>query len=125
MRFLCLAFADARRSIRQDTCQDDTCSIQYILPADLAPLYEHLCQEIGWSPDASQLQRMQSANQAKLEELEGKIKDAEENLGDTEVKEALTAKADYLCRIGAYYVTKLHTLASCTLHEVRKHVSFA
>ena len=43
---------------------------------------------------------MQSANQAKLQELEGKIKDAEENLGDTEVKEALTAKADYLCRIG-------------------------
>ena len=59
-----------------------------------------MCQEAGWSPDASQLQRMQSANQTKLQELESKIKDAEENLGDTEVKEALTAKADYLCRIG-------------------------
>ena len=70
------------------------------MSADLAPLYEHLCQEIGWTPDASQLQRMQSANQTKLQELDGKIKDAEENLGDTEVKEALTAKADYLCRIG-------------------------
>lgn len=68
--------------------------------ADLAPLYEYLCEEIGWSPDATQLQRMQSANQANLQELEGKIKDAEDNLGDTEVKEALTAKADYLCRIG-------------------------
>jgi len=68
--------------------------------ADLAPLYEFLCQEIGWNPDASQLKRMQSANQTKLQELEAKIKDAEENLGDTEVKEALTAKADYLCRIG-------------------------
>lgn len=43
---------------------------------------------------------MQSANQTKMQELEGKIKDAEENLGDTEVKDALTAKADYLCRIG-------------------------
>ena len=68
--------------------------------ADLAPLYEFLCQEVGWNPDASQLKRMQSANQTKLQELEAKIKDAEENLGDTEVKEALTAKADYLCRIG-------------------------
>lgn len=68
--------------------------------ADLAPLYEHICQETGWSPDTNQLQRMQSANKAKLQELESKIKDAEENLGDTEVKEALTAKADYLCRIG-------------------------
>lgn len=43
---------------------------------------------------------MQSANQTKMQELEGKIKDAEDNLGDTEVKDALTAKADYLCRIG-------------------------
>jgi len=68
--------------------------------ADLAPLYEFLCQEVGWNPDASQLKRMQSANQTKLQELEAEIKDAEENLGDTEVKEALTAKADYLCRIG-------------------------
>ncbi len=68
--------------------------------ADLAPLYEFLCQEVGWNPDASQLKRMQSANQTKLQELEAEIKDAEENLGETEVKEALTAKADYLCRIG-------------------------
>ncbi|KAL3137087.1 hypothetical protein ABBQ32_006672 [Trebouxia sp. C0010 RCD-2024] len=72
-----------------------------ILAENLAPLYEHICQEAGWSPDGSQLQRMQSANQTKLQELEGKITDAEENLGDTEVKEALTAKADYLCRIGS------------------------
>lgn len=75
--------------------------LDIVFAEDLAPLYEHLCQEIGWGPDASQLQRMQSANQAKLQELDGKIKDAEENLGDTEVKEALTAKADYLCRIGS------------------------
>ncbi|DBA66487.1 hypothetical protein WJX79_005321 [Trebouxia sp. C0005] len=71
-----------------------------VFAEDLAPLYEFLCQEVGWNPDASQLKRMQSANQTKLQELEAKIKDAEENLGDTEVKEALTAKADYLCRIG-------------------------
>ena len=95
--------------------QSAECS-SYILPADLAPLYEHLCQEIGWSPDAAQLQRMQSANQAKMEELDGKIKDAEENLGDTEVKEALTVKADYLCRIGAHRLScRLAPLASCTL----------
>ncbi len=27
-------------------------------PADLAPLYEFLCQEVGWNPDAPQLKRM-------------------------------------------------------------------
>ena len=79
-------------------------------------MYEHICQETEWNPDASQLQRMQSANHAKLQELESKIKDAEENLGDTEVKEALTAKADYLCRIGQCAVVALLSLANFLGH---------
>ncbi len=87
-----------------------------VVAADLAPLYEHLCQEIGWSPDAVQLQRMQSANQAKLQELEGKIKDAEENLGDTEVKEALTVKADYLCNIGTWLSSTSELAAKIFAH---------
>ena len=68
--------------------------------ADLAPLYENLCQELGWTPDATQLKRMQTANQEKLQQLKVTTKDADENLGETEVKEALTAEADYLNRIG-------------------------
>lgn len=43
---------------------------------------------------------MQAANTAKLESLEAAIKDAVENLGETEVRDAMAAKADYLGRIG-------------------------
>lgn len=71
-----------------------------LMSADLAPLYETFCQELGWNQDASQLKRMQTANQEKLQQLKAAIKDADENLGETEVKEALTGEADYLNRIG-------------------------
>ena len=43
---------------------------------------------------------MQGVNQDTLAKLKATTKDAEENLGETEVKEALTAEADYLNRIG-------------------------
>ena len=90
---------------------------QLACPTDLAPLYQHICQETGWSPDGSQQQRMQSANEKKMQELEGKIKDAEENLGDTEVKEALTAKADYLCRIGQYSLPLI--ICACSSIQIK------
>jgi 26S proteasome regulatory subunit N7 len=43
---------------------------------------------------------MQTANKTKLEELEAKIKDSQENLGEIDVRDAWHAKADYLCSIG-------------------------
>lgn len=51
----------------------------------MAGTYEKVCTEFGWPLDSTKLSTMQAANTAKLEELEGTIKDAEENLGDTEV----------------------------------------
>ena len=45
---------------------------------------------------------MKAANEAQLAKLEETIKDAEENLGDIEVREAYLAKADYLYKIGAW-----------------------
>lgn len=67
---------------------------------DLAPLYQQLCAEFGWSEDAERLQAMQSKNEAQLKELEDKITDADENLGDVEVRDAFLARADHLCRLG-------------------------
>lgn len=45
---------------------------------------------------------MKSANEAELVKLEANIKDAEENLGDIEVRDAYLAKADYLYKIGRF-----------------------
>jgi hypothetical protein len=71
-----------------------------MLCADLAPLYEHLCKELEWQIDAAQLEGMKARNTEKLKELDEKIKDAEENLGETEVRDAVQAKADYYAQIG-------------------------
>ena len=72
------------------------------MPADAAPLYEHSCQTLGWTIDADRMSSMRKANEEKLSTLKASIKDAEENLGDIEVRDAFLAKADYLYKIGAY-----------------------
>ncbi|KAI8462724.1 MAG: 26S proteasome subunit RPN7-domain-containing protein [Monoraphidium minutum] len=66
----------------------------------LAPLYEHLCAELGLPKDERKLAEMRAANEKQLAELEAKAKDAEENLGETEVRDATHARAEYLGRIG-------------------------
>merc|ERR1712193_199837 len=48
---------------------------------------------MGWSD-------MSAENEAELKVLDEKIKDAEENLGESELREALLAKAEYLTKIG-------------------------
>jgi 26S proteasome regulatory subunit N7 len=66
----------------------------------LAPFYHILCEELGWLKDVGLVVKLEAQNKAKLEELDAKIKDAEENLGEIEVREALLARATYLCSIG-------------------------
>ena len=51
--------------------------------------------------DAAKLESMQAVNAAHLATMEEAIKDAEENMGDIESRDALLAKADYLCKLGA------------------------
>lgn len=67
---------------------------------ELGPLYEQLSEELQWPVDADRLAKLRAANTEKLEAFDSKIKDAEENLGDVEVREARAAKAFYLCKIG-------------------------
>lgn len=67
---------------------------------DAAPLYEYSSQMLGWTIDEGRMSSMRSANEAQLSKLEVSIKDAEENLGDIEVRDAFLAKADYLYKIG-------------------------
>ena len=74
--------------------------LETILARDMAPVYEEACVELGCAVDAAQLERMRAANAARLQELADKLKDAEENAGEMEVRDALHARADYLADIG-------------------------
>ena len=74
--------------------------LETIFEHSMAPVYEEICQEQGWDVDAAALDRMKAANAERLKEIDAKIQDATENLGETEVREALLAKAEYLAEIG-------------------------
>jgi hypothetical protein len=45
-----------------------------LVPAGLAPYYEHICGELGWELQQGKLQEMQASNAKQLEELAAKIK---------------------------------------------------
>ncbi|KAF5404267.1 26S proteasome non-ATPase regulatory subunit 6 [Paragonimus heterotremus] len=67
---------------------------------NMAPYYEIVCKELGLRMDQTLLKTMKTANEAQIKELDEKLKDAEENLGETEVRNAMTAKAHFLSKIG-------------------------
>ena len=71
-----------------------------LYPVDMAPFYEELCTELKWTVDKALLAKMQANNEEKFKQLDETLKDAEENLGETEIRDALYAKAEYLCKIG-------------------------
>lgn len=66
----------------------------------MAPFYDELCKELEWKTDQALLKKMKAANEAKLKELDAAIEDAEKNLGESEIRENMLKKAEYLCSIG-------------------------
>ena len=67
----------------------------------MAPYYEEVCSELGWPVNQSLLTKMKAENEAKLKEFDEKVEDAENNLGETEVRDFMLKKAEYYSRIGA------------------------
>jgi len=84
--------------------KDDKALKQKLMDAikenNMAPLYEIVCKDLRWKVDSTLLNKMKEENKKTLAELEAKIKDAEENLGESEHREALLKKAEHLSRIG-------------------------
>lgn len=67
---------------------------------DMAPYYEVLCKELKWQVDSDLLSKMKKANEEELKRLDDVLEDAETNLGESEIRDAMMAKAEYLIRIG-------------------------
>lgn len=66
-----------------------------------APLYEFLCSELHEEPDKEFLQKLKARNEETVQKLDEMKKDAEENLGENEVREAFVARAIHIARIGS------------------------
>lgn len=68
--------------------------------SDMAPYYEGLCKELKWQLDSDLLSKMKKTNEEELKRLDDVLEDAEKNLGESEIRDAMMAKAEYLIRIG-------------------------
>lgn len=66
----------------------------------MAPFYELICEEQGWSVDTELLNHMKKENEEALKKLDERLKDAEENLGETEISDTLLARAEHFAKIG-------------------------
>lgn len=67
---------------------------------DMAPFYELICEEQGWPVDTDLLNHMKKENEETLKKLDERLKDAEENLGETEISDTLLARAEHFAKIG-------------------------
>lgn len=67
---------------------------------DMAPWYELVCKDLGWTVESVLLKMLKSKNEEKIKQLDEAIEDAEKNLGEMEVREAYLRKAEYYSRIG-------------------------
>ncbi|KAL3094977.1 hypothetical protein niasHS_006328 [Heterodera schachtii] len=74
--------------------------LKSITDNEMAPFYEYAAPQLGVPIDKAKLQTLKALNEQKLDEFDRKIKDAEENLGESEVRQSHLAKAEYLCKIG-------------------------
>jgi len=66
----------------------------------MAPLYSIYCKDLHWNVDAKLVEKMEDDNKTKLAQLDEAIKDAEENLGESELREALLKKSEFFAIIG-------------------------
>lgn len=74
--------------------------LEAIKSDNMAPFYQIVCEDLKWSVDSGLLQSMKKANQEELQKLEDAVKDAKENLGESEVREAMLKRANHYARIG-------------------------
>ncbi|OWZ21008.1 26S proteasome non-ATPase regulatory protein [Phytophthora megakarya] len=74
--------------------------LELVQQSDMAPFYRLVCAEFQWPVDAALEAQMSHKNAQELTQLDERMADAEQNLGDIEVLEALLAKARMFSRIG-------------------------
>eukprot|EP01095_Lingulamoeba_sp_RSL-Kostka_P010437 TRINITY_DN3752_c0_g2_i7.p1 TRINITY_DN3752_c0_g2~~TRINITY_DN3752_c0_g2_i7.p1 ORF type:complete len:383 (+),score=122.01 TRINITY_DN3752_c0_g2_i7:96-1244(+) len=83
-----------------DSVQIQEQIMEHVKENNMAPYYQYLCEQLKWNIDEELYNNMKSENEKKLQEIKERTIDAEENLGETEVRLAFLARAEYLSMIG-------------------------
>ena len=66
----------------------------------MGKFYKQVCKDLKWAENKTLSKELEEENKNQLKKLEVDIKDEETNLGESELREALLAKAEYLTKIG-------------------------
>ncbi|KAL5015398.1 hypothetical protein ScPMuIL_009668 [Solemya velum] len=67
---------------------------------NMAPFYEEVCRDLQWKLDETLMKQMKAVNVEELKKLDEAVEDAEKNLGESEIREFMLKKAEYLSKIG-------------------------
>ncbi|KAI9009507.1 26S proteasome subunit RPN7-domain-containing protein [Gaertneriomyces semiglobifer] len=67
---------------------------------DMTPFYEIITDEFSIPKDTALVARMEAANAEQIKKLDERLEDAEKNLGETDISDALIAKAQFWAKIG-------------------------
>jgi len=79
--------------------------LEHIKTRKMAPFYKSLCERLEWPVDQALLTSMETANAAELASLQEKLKDAVDNLGESEIRDAHLAIAEFYMRTGEKQLT--------------------
>jgi 26S proteasome regulatory subunit N7 len=74
--------------------------LDFIKTNQMGPFYELVCNETDAQIDQALLADLKKQNKKRIEEIDAEIKDAEENLGESEVRVSWLRKSEYLSQIG-------------------------
>jgi 26S proteasome regulatory subunit N7 len=66
----------------------------------MLPFYLSLVEQFKWDQDQGLVDKLKAANEETIKTLDEKVKDATENLGESEIREALLARAEFFSRTG-------------------------
>ena len=66
----------------------------------MLPYYEHVCAVLSLQKDEAIINDLKKQSEEKMATFAEKLKDAQENQGETEVADALHAQAAFLAQMG-------------------------
>ncbi|GJQ13356.1 hypothetical protein GpartN1_g5147.t1 [Galdieria partita] len=101
---ICFQIADLKFQAKELNDTNATERLKNILINRKAlPLLQALAKDLpSIAVTLEETDTLKASNDQELASIEEKIKDAEQNLGESEVQEALVARADFLARIGSF-----------------------
>lgn len=91
--------------------------LEEVVKNGMAPYYDYVCDRYSWAKDEALLSRMRAENAAEIAKLEAKKADAEESLGETEVKDVQLELSKFYHKIGNKDECLKHLETLSTVHE--------